>query len=211
MTRLLTTRTLGASVLVLNRYYLAVHVVGVRRAFGMLYRGMAEVIQVEDGHYANYDFDSWLALSELRAELRGPHEDWVRSVCYDVQVPRIIRLGAYDRQPRQTFRFNRRNLFARDNHSCQYCGRAFPANQLSIDHVVPRSRGGPTTWENVVCSCLKCNTSKGGRTPQEARMTLLSEPRRPTHNPLLSMKLNNPKYASWRSFLPNGNWTVDAG
>lgn len=205
-------RPFGASVLVLNRCYLAVHVVGVRRAFGMLYRGLAEVIQVEDGHFANYDFASWLALSELHASEDDPHSDWVHSVRFQVQVPRVIRLATYDRVPRQTLRFNRRNLFARDNHSCQYCGRALPLSQLSIDHVVPRSRGGPTTWENVVCSCLNCNTSKGGRTPQEARMPLLSEPRRPTQNPLLAVKLNNPKYASWRPFLPNGNWAaVDAG
>lgn len=206
-------RPFGASVLVLNRCYLAVHVVGVRRAFGMLYRGLAEVIQVENGHFANYDFESWLALSELHAaDDDDPHSDWVHSVRFQVQVPRVIRLATYDRVPRQTLRFNRRNLFARDNHSCQYCGRALPLSQLSIDHVVPRSRGGPTTWENVVCSCLNCNTSKGGRTPQEARMPLLSEPRRPTQNPLLAVKLSNPKYASWRPFLPNGNWAaVDAG
>jgi 5-methylcytosine-specific restriction endonuclease McrA len=209
--RLTTLRPLGASVLVLNRYYLAVHVVGVRRAFGLLYRGLAEVIQVENGHYANYDFDSWLVLSELRAMDPDPYDDWVHAVRFDIQVPRVIRLGTYDRQPRQSLRFNRRNLFARDNHRCQYCGRAFPENQLSLDHVLPRSRGGPTTWENVVSSCLRCNTHKGGRTPQEARMTLLSEPRRPTQNPLLTVKLNNPKYASWRPFVPGGVWEVDAG
>lgn len=211
MTRFNSSRPLGASVLVLNRHYLAVHVVGVRRAFGLLYRGLAEVIQLEDGHFANYDFDSWLAMSELRASDPDPHDDWVHAVRFAIQVPRIIRLGTYDRQPRQMLRFNRRNLFARDNHKCQYCGRAFPESQLSIDHVLPRSRGGPTTWENVVSSCFRCNTHKGGRTPQEARMPLLSEPRRPTQNPLLTVKLNNPKYASWRSFIANGAWSVDAG
>lgn len=202
-------RVYGSSVLVLNRYFLAVHVIGVRRAFGLLYRDLAEVIQIENGHYANYDFWSWVALSEMREDARETHDDWVRAVNFQVQVPRIIRLTRFERVPRQTLRFNRRNLFARDNHVCQYCGQALPISQLSIDHVVPRSRGGATTWENVVCSCLDCNTKKGGRTPQEARMMLLREPARPSHNPLLALKLANPKYESWKTFLPNANWSVD--
>lgn len=203
--------TLGASVLVLNRHFLAVHVVGIRRALGLLYRGHAEVIQPEGGYYATYDFESWVTISELRAESPGEHDDWIRSVRFHLLLPRIIRLARYDRLPRQTLRFNRRNLFARDNHSCQYCGQAFPNHELSIDHVVPRSRGGTTSWENVVCSCLDCNSRKGSRTPQEARMTLLREPRRPSHHPVLAGKLKNPKYASWRIFLPHANWASDGG
>jgi 5-methylcytosine-specific restriction endonuclease McrA len=114
----------------------------------------------------------------------------------------VIRLVRFDRVPRQALRFNRRNLLARDGNCCQYCGRSHPASQLSLDHVVPRSRGGQTSWDNVVCCCVSCNTRKGGRTPQEARMRLIRAPVKPRHNPLLSMKLSNPKYASWRTFLP---------
>ncbi|HND54189.1 MAG TPA: HNH endonuclease [Pirellulaceae bacterium] len=201
-------RALGSSVLVLNRCYAAVHVVNVRRAFCLLVRDLAEVIHIEDGRYSTYDFTSWLAVSELAwkdpGDERNRHVDWIQTVRFSVQVPRIIRLTGYDRMPRQTLRFNRRNLFARDNNSCQYCGETFPTSQLSIDHVVPRSRGGPTTWENVVCSCLDCNTKKGGRTPQEARMNLRTKPAKPSYNPLLAAKLSNPKYASWRDFVAVG-------
>ena len=203
---------LNSSVLVLNRYYLAVHVVNVRRAFVLLYRDRAEVIDIENGQYANYDFSSWLELSELRhledAQLerrQPPGFDWIRTVRTSIQVPRVIRLTRFDQFPRQTLRFNRRNLFARDGHCCQYCGRSFPNSQLSIDHVMPRSRGGETSWENVVCACVECNTKKGGRTPQEAKMRLKTRPRRPTHNPWLAVKLRNPKYASWRTFLPTAS------
>lgn len=196
------TNALTASVLVLNRFYLAVHVVNVRRAFGLLYRELAEVLDIEDGQYANYDFATWLEMSELRSfEERRSEDDWVQSVTFEIQVPRVIRLLRYDRVPRQTMRFNRRSLFARDGHRCQYCGTTPPSHQLSLDHVVPRSRGGDTSWENVVCCCVRCNTRKGGRTPQEARMTLLKAPRRPNQSPLLLYKLNNPKYSTWRSFL----------
>ena len=199
-------RALHASVLVLNRFYLAVHIVNVRRAFCLLYTDSAEVIHVEDGQYANYDFSSWCEVSELQLleEQTIDGSDWIRTVHFQVQVPRVIRLTEYDRIPQQSLRFNRRNLFARDNHQCQYCGKRLPNSQLSIDHVVPRSRGGDTSWENIVCCCLTCNTKKGGRTPQEARMRLMREPAEPRHNPWLAIKLTNPKYHVWRPFLPKG-------
>ncbi|MEQ8787063.1 MAG: HNH endonuclease [Pirellulaceae bacterium] len=197
-------RTLTNSVLVLNRHYLAVHVLAVRRAFCLLYRDLAEVIHHEDGQYANFDFAAWCEVSELWALEKSDEEDWVRAVNFEIRVPRVIRLLRYDRVPRKTLRFNRRNLFARDEHRCQYCGNAFPSSQLSFDHVIPRSRGGETSWENVVCSCVTCNSKKGGRTPQEARMRLLRKPARPKNNPLLASKLGNPKYASWRTFIGGG-------
>jgi 5-methylcytosine-specific restriction endonuclease McrA len=204
-------RLLSSSVLVLNRFYLPVHVITVRRAFILLYRDGAEVIDIEAGHYANYDFAAWCELSAFRAlEQKQPHEDWIRAVSFEIQVPRIIRLFSYDRVPRKSLRFNRRNIFARDGHCCQYCGRSMPLSQLNIDHVMPRSRGGKTTWENVVCSCLPCNTRKGGRTPQEAHMRLLTTPAEPKMNPLLAMKLNNPKYQSWRSFVTSAGAAVES-
>ena len=200
---------LSASVLVLNRLYMAVHVVSVRRAFGLLFRELAEVIHVEEGQYANYDFESWREISELRSAFKEPHDDWIRSVNFEIQVPRVIRLLSYDRLPKQAIRFNRRNIFARDGNRCQYCGRKFPTSELSLDHVTPRSRGGETSWENIVCSCVKCNVRKGGRTPQEAHMHLMRQPSKPKRSPLLSIKLGNPKYESWKSFLDNAYWSVD--
>lgn len=200
---------LNSSVLVLNRQYMAVHVVDVRRAFGLLIRELAEVIHIEDGQYANYDFASWREISELKASFKEPHEDWIRSVNFEIQVPRVLRLLYYDRVPKQRVRLNRRNLFARDSNRCQYCGGSFVTSELSIDHVVPSCRGGETTWENVVCACVKCNVRKGGRTPQEAGMKLYRAPVRPKRSPLLAIKLGNPKYASWKTFLNAAYWSVD--
>ncbi|MEN1681465.1 MAG: HNH endonuclease [Planctomycetota bacterium] len=205
------TSGLNASVLVLNRQYMAVHVVDVKRAFRLLFRELAEVIHIEDGQYANYDFESWREISEMRSAFKEkePESDWVQSVNFEIEVPRVLRLLHYDRVPRQRVRLNRRNLFARDGNRCQYCGKRFATSELSIDHVVPTCRGGLTTWENVVCACVKCNVRKGGRTPQEANMQLTKKPVRPKRSPMLSVKLGNPKYASWKAFVDSAYWTVD--
>ena len=127
---------------------------------------------------------------------------------FEIQVPRVIRLLSYDRLPRRSLRLNRHTLLARDEHRCQYCGRRMPVSQLSMDHVIPRSRGGQTTWENIVCACLSCNVHKGGRTPKEARMKLIRKPVRPTRSPLLLLKLSNPKYESWKTWLDGAYWEV---
>lgn len=187
---------------------MAVHVVNVRRAFGLLCRELAEVIHLEEGSFATYSFDAWRQMSELRAESKQPEDDWIRAVNFEIQVPRVIRLLGYDRLPKQRLHLSRRNVLARDGHVCQYCGRHLPVHLLSIDHVLPRSRGGATTWENVVCACLACNVKKGGRTPHEAHMKLVHPPVRPKRNPLLAVKLENPKYSEWRTWLSGVHWDV---
>lgn len=209
MTTLAVGESLSASVLVLNRTYLAVHVISVRRALSLLCRSLAEVIHIEDGRYANYDFESWREVSELQREFKEPHEDWIRAVNFELRVPRVIRLLIYDRLPKQTVRFNRRNIFARDGNRCQYCGKRFVTSELSLDHVKPRSQGGEASWENIVCCCVKCNVRKGGRTPDEAHMHLIRPPVKPKRSPLLTVKLGNPKYESWKSFLDSAYWSVD--
>lgn len=200
---------LNSSVLVLNRLYMAMHVISVRRAFCLLCKELAEVITYEDGYYQSYDFQSWREVSEARAQFREPEDDYIRTVHFEIQVPRIIRLLGYDRLPRQRVKFNRRNIFARDGNRCQYCGRRFATSELSLDHVVPRSRGGGSSWENIVCACLRCNVKKGGRTPREANMALIREPIEPKTSPALAVKLNHRKYNSWKTFLDHAYWSVE--
>ncbi len=197
------TPAIQANVLALNRAYAPVHVVSVRRAFTLLYKGLAEVVHVEEGQYLSFDFHSWREHSELRTELQDASEwdDWIRTVSFAIQVPRIIRLLDYDRVPRSSVKFNRRNVFLRDENRCQYCGKKYGTSHLSLDHVFPRSRGGPSTWENIVCACLRCNVRKGGRTPQEAGMKLFRPPFKPARSPALSHQLASRKYAAWKNFL----------
>ena len=201
---------LETNVLALNKLFLAIHVMSVKRAFCLLVKGLAEVVAIEDGQYATYDFESWRELSAYRAtHFRQQDDDWIRTVTDEIQVPRIIRLLSYDRLPKQTVKFNRRNIFARDHNQCQYCGKKLPLTELTLDHVVPRSQGGRATWENIVCACLPCNIRKGGRTPREAHMHLIRKPEKPKRSTMLAQKLTNRKYETWKTFLDNAYWSVE--
>jgi len=200
---------LDAKVLVLNKLYMAIRVIPARRAFGLLSCDLAEVIHIDDGAYLNYNFESWTEVSQIAAEVEREHHDWVRTVRYDIAVPRIIRLLGYDRLPAQNVKLNRRNLFARDRSHCQYCGSHFPTSELSIDHVMPKSQGGKDTWENLVCACIRCNARKGGRTPKQANMKLITVPKQPRRNPLISMRMGHDRYSSWKHFLDNAYWSVE--
>ena len=188
---------LNTKVLVLNRNFLPVHVTSVRRAFSLLYQGLAEAV---DDQYRTFDFDSWSALSA------SIHEVTIGLVGRIIRVPRVILLLTYDRIPRRQVRFNRFNVYARDRNTCQYCGQRLPRVELNLDHVVPRSQGGTSVWENIVCSCHPCNRRKGGQTPKEAGMKLLRPPRRPEWTPFMLETFSLRRYREWLPFLS----TVDA-
>ncbi|MCW5755144.1 MAG: HNH endonuclease [Phycisphaeraceae bacterium] len=202
---------LDAKVLVLNKLYVAVRVINAKRAFCLLSRNIAEVIHVDSGQYSNIDFESWTELAALREQFLPDGHDWIRGVRFDIPVPRVIRLLGYDRLPRQEVKLNRRNLFARDRNQCQYCGRHFPTNELSIDHVVPRRLGGGDSWINLVCACVRCNARKGGRTPEQANMKLVRRPVAPRRNPMITLRLGQKKYESWKAFLDDAYWSVELG
>lgn len=200
---------LDCRVLVLNKHYLALRIIGARRAFSLLCREQAEVISCDDGSYANYDLRSWLELSETKRTFEAHRHDWISTVNFHIAVPRVIRLLCYDRIPNKTIKFNRRNLFARDSNHCQYCGRRFPTAELSLDHVIPRRLGGQATWNNIVCACLKCNVKKGGRTPAQANMMLIRKPVKPRRNPVIHIHLAHERYRSWKQFLDHAYWSVE--
>ena len=200
---------LDSHVLVLNRLWMAIRVVDARRAFSLVFRDLAEAINVEDGSYSGHDFDDWTALSEARDAFRADSYDWVHTVRLSIAVPKVIRLLGYDRLPQQQVKLNRRNIYARDRNECQYCGRRFSSSELSLDHVVPRSQGGKSTWQNMACCCLTCNMRKGGRTPKQAHMKLIRQPIRPRRNPVVTLRLGSGKYACWQAFLDNAYWSVE--
>jgi 5-methylcytosine-specific restriction endonuclease McrA len=189
----MTTLALAQSrVLVLNRSFMPIQVTSVKRAFCMLYLDIARVV---DKQYQLFDFESW---SRLAAEA---NDDTMGTVDRLIRVPRVVLLQAYDRLPKKQIRFSRYNIFARDRNTCQYCGRKFQKSELNLDHVIPRSQGGHTTWENIVCSCMACNRRKGGRTPREAGMLLVRKPGRPHWTECLNIPSTSPLYREWLPFL----------
>ena len=188
---------LNSKVLVLNRGFLPVHITSLRRAFSLLYQGLAQAV---DEQYQTFDFHSWSAPSLT------VHDESIGLVGRAIRVPRVILLLTYDRVPKRHVRFSRFNVYARDRNTCQYCGVHFSRAELNLDHVVPRSRGGMSCWENVVCSCHACNRRKGGRSPKEARMRILRAPRRPEWTPFMLETFSLRRYREWVPFLS----TVDA-
>src|SRR3984957_8736179 len=184
---------LNQHVLVLNRLWQAVNVCTARRALTLLFQGHAQVVlDNPDGSFRTLNFSEWRDVSA-----DAPHDDAVHGISSRIRVPRIILLFMYDRMPKKEVKFTRHNVFERDKNTCQYCGQVFERNDLNLDHVVPRDRGGLTIWENVVCSCIPCNTRKGNRLPREAQMSLIRKPKRPKWRPFVQVTFSSPQHESW--------------
>jgi 5-methylcytosine-specific restriction endonuclease McrA len=199
---------LNHQVLVLNRLWQAVNVCSVRRALSLLFEGHAQVVfGDQDGDFKTYNFSQWRDLSQAR-----PHEEEsVGTISFRVRVPRVILLMVFDRLPKKEVKFTRHNIFERDKNTCQFCGVTFERRDLNLDHVVPRDRGGPTTWENIVCSCIPCNTRKANRTPVEAGIRLIRKPKRPKWRPFVQVNFGAPVHESWKHFLDLAYWNVELG
>src|SRR5690606_19500836 len=142
------TAVLELPVLVLNRFWQPIHTCSVRRALHLLCLGHAQVVQVEgEERFSTHDLSSWIGYSEGVIE-----EDMIHGVRVTLRAPKIVVLAIYDKLPRLEVKFTRRNVFLRDKFTCQYCAKVFPEGQLNLDHVLPRDKGGRTTWENIVTS-----------------------------------------------------------
>jgi 5-methylcytosine-specific restriction endonuclease McrA len=198
---------LNQHVLVLNRLWQAVNITTVRRALTLLFQGHAQVVlSQEDGSFQTFNFTQWHTLS-----LQQPHDESIHTVSVRIRVPRVILLAMFDRLPKKEVKFTRHNIFERDKNTCQYCGKHFDRRDLNLDHVTPRDRGGPTTWENIVCSCIGCNTRKGNRTPREADMRLIRKPKKPRWRPFLQINFNLSQHDSWKHFIDLAYWNVELG
>lgn len=193
-------------VLVLNKLWQAVNICSTRRALSMLFEGNAQVVHSEEGNFNTFNFNEWADFSE-----REPELDCINGVSIKLRLPRVVLLMVYDRMPKKEVKFTRHNIFQRDKNTCQYCGEKFDCRDLNLDHVIPRQHNGPTSWENIVCSCIPCNTRKANRTPHEAGMHLIKQPKRPKWRPYVQINLSFPGHSSWRHFLDVAYWNVEIG
>lgn len=163
------------TVLLLSASFEPIRIISWQNAVSLWFLGKVEVVE-------EYDHD-------------------IRSVTLAIRAPAVVRLLRYFRAGRKSPPLSRANLLARDNFTCQYCSKELTPREATLDHVLPRSRGGKTTWENIVCACAPCNRKKGGRTPKEARMALNKKPIKPDWLPVLHIKLHGKVPNSWRAFL----------
>lgn len=163
-------------VLVLNASYEAINVCNLRRALKMVFKGTAMTEEVS--------------------------ESVVRSPSAIVEVPHVIRLVNYVHVPRSVVKFSRKNVLARDQHTCQYCHREYTASLLTLDHVIPISKGGKTTWENVVTACKRCNNRKGSQMLQDTNLKLKRIPKTPSILTYLQLNRHFRGYhPSWKKYL----------
>ena len=189
---------LNRPTLVLNRNWQPIGVASVSRSLVMVWNDTARVVDPND--YSLYNWEDWSRLKPTDGELT------VRTVRFEMRVPEVISLTKYDRFHHRTVPFTRRNLFRRDRFTCQYCGASPGGNELTIDHVLPKSRGGTTNWMNCVLACVRCNHRKADRTPQESRMALRKNPAQPKWNPVYTAR--NIKVESWERFLSEAYWNI---
>ena len=185
--------------LVLNRGWIPIRVATVQDAITLVCKGAARI--VEPRTYETFDFDSWAALG---AERDRAH---IRTVRLRIRVPEVVVLSHYAGLPKREVVFSRRNVFKRDRYACQYCGAQPGMEDLTLDHVVPRSRGGRSCWENLVVACLACNTRKANRSPAEAGLRLRRAPARPRWTPALTITVAH-RREGWEAFLSRAYWDV---
>ena len=191
--------TLRRPTLVLNRNWQPINITPVARSLTMVFGGSARVV---DPHsYELFDWEDWARL------IPQDGEPFIQAVSQRFRVPEVVALVKFDRMPSSTVTFSRRNIFKRDRFTCQYCGLQPRADELTIDHVIPRSRGGGSTWENCVLACVACNNRKADRTPQQAGMRLKKKPVRPRWNPVYSR--HKLRISSWQKFVSDAYWNAE--
>lgn len=192
-------------VLVLNSSYIPMYITTVMKSITLLFREKAEVIEtVGDSSWSSHTLKSWEEVSSYKRDneididfLKGGND-------YVLGVPKVIRLVKFSKRSPKV-NLTRGNIFLRDNNICQFCNTEFNSYQLNIDHVIPKSKGGKNTWENLVCSCVKCNTKKRNRTPKEAGMTLARQPKKPSQFLIFKRfikRINEEPYKDWIQFFP---------
>lgn len=177
--------------LVLNRNWQPIHVTTVIRALTMLWSDTAHVICPES--YRSLSWADWIQ------QIPATDAMVIRTGKLRIALPEVVRLSDYDRFPSQSVTFSRSNLMKRDHYTCQYCQTQPGRDHLTIDHVVPRSKGGPNTWVNCVVACVGCNVRKADRTPEQAGMRLKRKPVQPAWQPFYAAQ--GVRVQVWNQFM----------
>jgi 5-methylcytosine-specific restriction endonuclease McrA len=196
---------LAKPVLVLNKSWTAIGTVTLEDAISKLYstyhNGEPKAFVVEPESYQRFSWADWGKFTPSITE------EVIRSSNMAFRIPEIILLSRYEKLPQPKIHFSRRTLYKRDNFTCSYCVKKFKTEILTVDHILPKSRGGKTTWENCCLACYKCNMKKANRTPEEAGMKLHITPSKPKNLNMYKFNLTKP-IKSWQSFISEYYWNV---
>jgi 5-methylcytosine-specific restriction endonuclease McrA len=187
----------------LNKSWTPVGTVDLQRAIIMLFtmrNGVPKARVIDPESYQTFEWSDWSKLKVLATD------EAIQGANIMFRIPEVILLSDYDKLPKRTAHFSRRNLFKRDNMTCQYCGARPGSQELTIEHVIPRAQGGTSTWENCVLACVECNRKKADRTPKQAGMKLLKTPKKP-HVRFFRYDTLRP-VKSWEAFLGEAYWNV---
>jgi 5-methylcytosine-specific restriction endonuclease McrA len=199
MTATMSQKVLHRPVLVLNKNYTPINTCTVKEAIGKLHatnpKGEPLAYIIEPESYQRLTWEDWAALKPSEEELK------LLSTSEGIyKTPEIILVTQYEKVRPNKVKFNRRTLAERDNHQCQYCGKKLKGDEWSIDHVVPKAKGGMTTWTNCVIACVPCNAKKADRGLHECGLKLLKEPKKPQGNLFTAQRLKH-RIKSWDAFL----------
>jgi 5-methylcytosine-specific restriction endonuclease McrA len=193
--------SLAVPVLVLNNNWVPIRVTTAMDALRKMFEGKAKAIVVDD--YSQYDFDSW---AELKVVKDNPYIVTARS---EIKIPEVILLKKYGKMPERKVVCSRANIFRRDKYTCQYCGKQATGEELTIDHVLPRSRGGTTEWTNCVVACIGCNRKKANKLPSEVGMKLRNKPFKPNWSPRLVLQKVKNTPEAWEKFVSDAYWNTE--
>lgn len=200
------TEVINSNVLVLNKLWQITDVCSVKRALCLVYLEHAEIVLRKGGSFYTFGFEDWKDFSEGFSK----EDDFISTISFKLKIPRVIILLLYDKLLPREVKFTRRNIYRRDNNTCQYCGKKLKTEQLNLDHVLPLSRGGKNTWNNVVCSCLRCNFRKANKTLSEARISLIRKPKKPSWKIFVKYSFSEfMKQQDWKEFIDLAYWNIE--
>ena len=196
-------KALDRTVLVLNRRWDPIQTTSVKDAIGLVAKGSAFVI--DPATFDRHDLISW---GEVSKAMKVVGDGLIRSQHLAIVPPEVVVLTEYEGRGERSVVFSRKNIFKRDRYTCQYCGKQPGPEELTIDHVMPRSRGGTSTWENCLLACVECNKRKADKTPEEAKMPPRKAPKKPSWK-TLSQVHPKARRESWEQFLGRAYWEVE--
>ena len=193
---------MNQSTLVLNKSFAAVHICGMEKVMAMMFTGEAEAV---DENLQCYNFKDWVELSAMMGENRN---GFVNTVTMKIAVPDVVRLLRFNKLPARQVKFTRSNIYSHYKKKCCYCAKQISTFDSTLDHVVPRSKGGRTEWLNIVLACRPCNARKADKTPEEAGMRLLVKPSKPQWEGARTLNVMAPVLIprAWASLVDAAYW-----